>query len=40
VREAWRVFEEFNVQPSLAFEALFIRLRRELAGAPGTVGIM
>ncbi len=31
-RETWRSFEEFNLQPGLAFEALFIRLRRELAG--------
>ena len=34
VREAWRAFEEFNVSPPLALEALFVRLRRELAGAP------
>ena len=33
VREAWRSFEEFNVNPSLALESLFIRLRRELAGS-------
>ena len=33
VREAWRAFEEFNVNASLALEALFIRLRRELAPA-------
>ncbi len=32
VREAWRTFEEFNVSPLLALEALFVRLRRELAG--------
>jgi DNA polymerase III subunit delta' len=31
VREAWRAFEEFNVSPPLALEALFVRLRRELA---------
>ncbi len=31
VREVWRTFE-FNVQPGLALEALFVRLRRELAG--------
>lgn len=30
VRETWRSFEEFNLNPSLAFEALFVRLRREL----------
>jgi DNA polymerase III subunit delta' len=32
VRETWREFEEFNLSPSLALEALFTRLRRELAG--------
>jgi DNA polymerase III subunit delta' len=31
VRESWRWFEELNLQPKLALEALFIRLRRELA---------
>jgi DNA polymerase-3 subunit delta' len=31
VRETWRAFEEFNLSPGLTFEALFIRLRRELA---------
>jgi DNA polymerase-3 subunit delta' len=31
VRDVWRSFE-FNVQPGLALEALFVRLRRELAG--------
>jgi len=30
VRETWRSFE-FQVQPGLALEALFARLRRELA---------
>jgi DNA polymerase III subunit delta' len=30
VRDVWRSFE-FNVQPGLAFEALFVRLRRELS---------
>jgi len=30
VRDAWRTFEEFNVTASLALEALFVRLRREL----------
>jgi DNA polymerase III subunit delta' len=34
VREAWRAFEEFNVSPPLALEALFVRVRRELATAP------
>ncbi|HEU5490260.1 MAG TPA: hypothetical protein VFU84_05650 [Gaiellaceae bacterium] len=33
VREAWRAFEEFNLNPSLALEALFVRLRRALSGA-------
>jgi DNA polymerase-3 subunit delta' len=32
VRDAWRILEEFNLAPQLAFEALFVRLRRELAG--------
>jgi DNA polymerase-3 subunit delta' len=32
VREAWRALEEFNLNPSLALEALFVRLRRELSG--------
>jgi DNA polymerase III subunit delta' len=31
VREAWRGFEELNLAPPLALEALFVRLRRELA---------
>ena len=30
VRETWRVLEEFNLNASLALEALFVRLRREL----------
>jgi len=33
VRETWRGFEEFNIAPQLALEALFVRLRRELRGA-------
>jgi DNA polymerase III subunit delta' len=32
VRETWRVLEEFNLNPTLALEALFVRLRRELSG--------
>ena len=32
VRETWRGFEEYNLQPGLALEALFIELRGELAG--------
>ena len=31
VRETWRSFEEFNITASLALEALFVELRRELA---------
>ena len=31
VRAAWRSFEEFNITPGLALEALFVQLRRELA---------
>src|SRR4029077_10938331 len=30
VRETWRAFEEFNLSPPLALEALFVKLRREL----------
>jgi DNA polymerase-3 subunit delta' len=37
VRETWRSFEEFNVAPVLALEALFVQLRRELAGAGAPV---
>ena len=33
VRESWRWFEELNLQPKLALEALFIRLRRVMAPA-------
>jgi hypothetical protein len=33
VRETWRALEEFNIQPGLAFEALFIHLRRAFASA-------
>lgn len=33
VRDVWRSFE-FQLQPGLALEALFVRLRRELAGLP------
>ena len=35
VRETWRALEEFNLNPSLALEALFVRLRRALAPAGG-----
>ncbi len=37
VREAWRTFEEFNVNPSLALEALFVQLRSALAPAGSLV---
>jgi DNA polymerase-3 subunit delta' len=37
VREAWRAFEEFQVSAPLALEALFVRLRRCLAGVPSAV---
>ena len=37
VRKTWRSLEEFNVNASLALEALFITLRHELAGAPSPV---
>ena len=33
VRETWRAFEEFNLAPGLALEALLVRLRAELARA-------
>jgi DNA polymerase-3 subunit delta' len=33
VREVWRALEEFNLNPSLALEALFVKLRRALVGA-------
>jgi DNA polymerase III subunit delta' len=32
VRETWRALEEFNLNASLAFEALFVRVQRELRG--------
>lgn len=31
VRETWRALEELNLNPQLAFEALFVRLARELS---------
>ena len=33
VRETWRRFEEFQLAPALALEALFVELRRAFAGA-------
>ncbi|MFN2467955.1 MAG: hypothetical protein ABR521_07505 [Gaiellaceae bacterium] len=35
VRATWRSFEEFNVDARLALAALFVELRRELAGPAG-----
>jgi DNA polymerase III subunit delta' len=32
VRETWRAFEEFNIAPQLALDALFVSLRGEFAG--------
>ena len=32
VRETWRALEEFQLSAPLMLEALFVRLRRELAG--------
>ena len=37
VRATWRAFEEFNLSPPLALEALFVRLRRELGGTLAVV---
>ena len=34
VRQTWRNFEEFNLDAAIALEALFVELRRELAGSP------
>jgi len=34
VRETWRLYEELQLQAGLALEALFVKLHRELAGAP------
>jgi hypothetical protein len=31
VRQLWRELEELNLNPRLALEAMFVRLRRELA---------
>ena len=36
VRETWRRFEEFQLSPALALEALFVELRRAFAGAIGS----
>jgi len=37
VRETWRAFEEFNIAPQLALDALFTRLRQDLAGIAASV---
>jgi DNA polymerase III subunit delta' len=37
VLETWRAFEEFNIAPQLALDALFVRLRGELAGVAASV---
>ena len=34
VREAWRTLEEFNLNPSLALEALFVVIRRSFQAVP------
>jgi DNA polymerase-3 subunit delta' len=39
VRQTWRELQEFNLGASLALEALFVRLRRELAGPSVAVGV-
>ena len=36
VREVWRSYEDLNLNPVLALEALFVRLRRELQAAVAT----
>ena len=33
VRKTWRAYEEFNLQPKLALEALLVQLRQALASA-------
>jgi DNA polymerase III subunit delta' len=38
VRELWRTFEEFNVTPALALEAMFVRVRRAFAAVPAATG--
>ena len=39
VRETWRSLEEFNIQPGLAFEALFIHLRRAFASSAQWIAV-
>jgi DNA polymerase-3 subunit delta' len=38
VRDLWRTFEEFNVTPALALEAMFVRVRRAFAAVPLATG--
>lgn len=40
VRETWRTFEELNVQPGLALEALFVELRRAFSSPVAPAGKM
>ena len=37
VRETWRAFEEFNIAPQLALDALFVRIHGELGGVPAAL---
>ena len=39
VRATWRSLEEFNIQPGLALEALFVQLRRSFAAAAEWVAV-
>jgi DNA polymerase-3 subunit delta' len=39
VRETWRALEEFNLNPSLALEAMVVRIRRDLRPAAGVGAI-
>jgi hypothetical protein len=37
VRQTWRELQELQLQAPLAFEALFVQLRRAFAGSPVAV---
>src|SRR5215208_4777237 len=37
IRETWRAFEEFNIAPQLALDALFVRIHGELGGVPAAL---
>jgi DNA polymerase-3 subunit delta' len=37
LRETWRDYDELNLHPALALEALFVRLHRELAASPAAI---